>query len=55
MRLRIWGVTSVPSHPIISIWPMALGSINARQRDRTRHSRQRRPPAAGYVPVQIVP
>lgn len=24
MRWRIWGVTSVPSHPIISICPMAL-------------------------------
>jgi hypothetical protein len=26
IRLRIWGVTSVPSHPIISIWPIALRS-----------------------------
>ena len=25
MRWRIWGVTSVPSHPMISICPMALG------------------------------
>jgi len=24
IKLRIWGVTSVPSQPIISIWPMAL-------------------------------
>ena len=29
ISVRIWGVTSVPSHPIISICPMALSESRA--------------------------
>jgi hypothetical protein len=68
MRWRIWGVTSVPSHPIISIWPIALelhvsavlmqyadgeGKERERYQSRSRHSGSRSPSSLAMFKAAI--